>query len=78
MSARATPETDAISQKQLIRISRSSNDPADLLRDALEEMEAHARSLERQRDEAREERDAAKLFIAACELLARETLDATK
>jgi len=94
MSTRSTPETDTVWS------DKSGN--------ILE----HARTLERERDEARKERDAAKLFIAerddalhklsrcmhalaliasprrpdgtynrdraACELLARETLDATK
>lgn len=49
-----TPETDEFSKKQYIRMAASSNSAVDLLNDALEETENHARKLERERDEARE------------------------
>lgn len=49
-----TPETDEFSKKQYIRMAASSNNAVDLLNDALEETENHARKLERERDEARQ------------------------
>ena len=55
--SRSTPETDEFSKKQYIRMGVSSNNAVDLLIDALEKTENHARKLERERDEAREKYD---------------------
>lgn len=55
MNNRPTPETDAFAKQQYIKMLASSYEEADVLTEALEETENHARKLERERDEARHE-----------------------